>query len=194
MPLTAAAGPITLAEHAAMLTLRDCTAFRTWLGDLLYSGTPASEAQAAARIYFDWPPAPLGSSDAHGPGVLNALRPFAVIWTPEVRSFTLSRIAAECWDPAGEIIIDLFQNVPPEIATDAPEVFRRFKNAIGQIISYEPPNAGLAQLSHTCPDEDHSYLAITRYDLHGPRRAAEEEAVSDGDFLHAQLALTWGGG
>lgn len=184
-PFTTARGPITLAEHAAMLALRDCTAFRSWCG-------ATTEAQAQARIYFDWPPIPPHGSDSHPAGTLSGYRPYACIFTPEYgESFSVQRVAAEGWCDSGVIAVDLMQDVPASIERDPAEVFRRFKNTIGQIISY-PDGNGLMQLSHTCPDNDHAYLAITNARLLAVRRSDEDDEPGLGDFLHARLELNWG--
>ncbi len=185
-PFTSARGPITLAEHAAMITLRDCTAFRSWCG-------ATTEAQAQARIYFDWPPPPQHGSDAHAPGVLSGQRPYAVIWTDDRgRGLRKRRDAAESWDASGVIVVQLIQDVPADIEQRPDEAFRRFKNTLGQILSYPSPNQGLEQLAGAAVDEDHCYLAIEAIDFHAPARASEDEAEGLGDYLLAQLTLHWG--
>ena len=167
MPTTSPAGPISLAESVLRTTLADCTHFRSWVG-------AANQAQALDRIYLDGLPPPANNADSHTLSELQALRPFAVIYTEEQRGWRTRQNAAgtrHWFIHSGSLTVRFEQDSPSDALDDPGELDRRFRNTIGQIVSTEDDaNPGLLELAGTP-----GYLAITGIEASGPFRSDDDQ-------------------
>ena len=174
MPLTAAAGSISLAVDNLRVTLADSAAFRTW------SGT-STQAAALARIYYESLPPPTDKNE-HTLVELTALRPYAAVWTDEFDGFTYRQDAAlSTPKESGTMLIKFEQTVDPTIVNDYPEISRRFINAIGTIIEevMDFYNVG-------------GYLAIEQATLMKFGRGDPDERSAMGDYMAAVVKCEWG--
>lgn len=193
--VTAASGPISSAEDRAAETLADVQAWRDMIGEA------TTEAQALARIYFDTitPPA---DKDRYSRSELEALRPFAMIWTdPDFGGYRLgaSGGGGTSWsfDHGGRLAIEIERDVDSddldedtEKVSDPADVLRKFKNELGLIIaSGDADNPGLVELAGQA-----GYLAARQIELDGLGFNEEEEQKAEGIVLIARLWITWGWG
>lgn len=177
MPLTAAAGSISLAVDNLRVTLADSAAFRTW------SGT-STQAAALARIYYESLPPPTDKNE-HTLVELTALRPCALVWTEPTSGFTLrhdSQGSSFGYNESGVMMIRFLQTVDPAIVADAAEIARRFLNAIGTILDELAASAGVA-----------GYIASEELELEfGPYRGEVDERATQGDYIGCDVKVTWG--
>ncbi len=165
------------AQDILRVTLADCATFRTWVD----ATGVAAQQQARDRIYDEGlPPPPLGV--VYELEDIQNLRPHAIITTLSYRSSHDSTGSAFGFVDSGILVLRLEQDVPPDIANDMAEIGRRFTNTIGNIWDELEALAGGA-----------GYLAIEAIDMSEPwGRSAEQDADGMGDFVRAELTITWG--
>jgi hypothetical protein len=177
MPLTAAAGSISLAVDYLRTTLADSAAFRTWAG-------AANQAAALARIYYESLPPPANGNE-HTLAELAAYRPYALVWvSPEdgFRKRHISQAASFGYAQSGTMLFRMLQTVDPAIANDPAEISRRFINTIGTIFDEFEDLCGLA-----------GYLAIESMEIDfGPYRGDPDEKTTQGDYIGIDINVSWG--
>lgn len=164
------AGCLALAKDTLKATLADCTSFRTWVDA---SGDDV-QAQALNRIYKDDLPPP-DNSNAYTLAELQALRPFAIIYT--AGGFRKEKDASprEFWN-TGSLAVLLEQDVPERIKNDPAAVADEFETAIGQIMD---DLCGLVDQA--------GYLSITAVNL--PEEWVRSDPKSEPDFGDAAMAM-----
>lgn len=176
MPLDAAAGGISLAEHYAAEMLAASAAFRTLVG-------AANAAAARQRIYFDALPPPEGDQAVFSADELARYRPFAIVFTPSENSYRRVREATGTYVESGQIGIHLEANVPGNLGSDDGPLMRSWKNTVGQILD------DLEALAYEA-----GYLAVNTFEVLVLAREAEDAIPANGDNVFAMLRLTWGAG
>ena len=183
MPLTAAAGCISLPEEILRASLADCYYFRRW------QGAAWSQAEALARIYPDALPPP--TADGFTLAELTALRPFVLLWTEPQAGFRLHHDSSGSdffYNHSGKLSLLFEQAVPDAIKDDPAEVDRRFKNEVGLMIcSRDGDKPGLCELSG-----QGGYLAIEELVAYGPFRSAQDDLATDGDTQQFLVEIKWG--
>lgn len=173
MPLTAPAGSISLAVDNLRTTLADSAMFRTWTAT-------ANQAAALARIYYESLPPP-GDKNEHTLAELTAYRPYALVWTEPESGFTKRTDGFVAADESGVMLMRFIQTVDPSIANDPAEISRRFINTLGTILDE------MIALSW-----GGGYLAISEMKLEfGPYRGDPDEKSSQGDYVGADVQVTW---
>jgi hypothetical protein len=179
--MTAAAGTISLAEEALRVALADCAAFRTWVG-------AADRAEALESIYVDGLPAPAGDADVHTRAELEALRPYAILFTAEgdgVRRRLEAGGGTFCFDAGGRLIVRLVQDCPQSL-DDQPTSWanQQWRQTVGLI---------RADLRQTAAQPNQAeYLAITRLAVaSGPYWSPREVAVLEGVWQGVELEAVW---
>lgn len=180
LPVTAAAGPITLAEEYLAATFAACARFQTMLG-------VASSAAALARCYIDSLPAPaaVGGNvpDEYTRAQLETLRPFCLISQPPRKSYRRRRIATDTYAESGILQAYIEITVDSGDREDLSTAFRKFKNHVGVILTEADAFAYLP-----------GYLAIDSYEFDGPFRCDDDEVNRSGDWMGAMLTVYWNGG
>jgi hypothetical protein len=177
--MTAASGPISIAQEVLRTTLAATPAFRTW--------TKADdEAAALKRIHhFDLPTPQAGVGGEYTLGELEALRPFALCGTADQQGFRygLSAVGAGFeFSGSGRLDLLLVQSAPHGVLEPTAEADRLFKNTVGNILNGMCDLAGLG-----------GYLAFTSIALErGPWWPDSTQIVAQGLWQAAALSLDWG--
>jgi len=180
MALTAASGPIALAETYLAAQLANAAAFRTWAG-------AADVAAALARIDYHAIDAP-ADGNTHTKAELQTARPFAVIYTAPSSGYSLRMDAVsddyEFLD-GGSIIIQLEQDVPEALqantADNNAEIMRRMLNSLGNILADVAAQSGQA-----------GRLNIMGLEVEALARSEGDEIEAEGDYLMAIIRVDWG--
>lgn len=177
------AGWIRNTAALAAATLSRCHAFQHWQGNTW------TESQALARIYHHALPPPADGRQ-HTLAEMEALRPFALIWTEGVDGLEVFRdTAGPDWAPraSGHLVICLEQSVPDADLNDPAKVERDFETTVGLIMgSGNASQPGLYELSGN-PGE----LPATRLVYRGSARTPQEELQDIGDAQRAWLDIYW---
>src|SRR6185503_8661449 len=140
-----------------------------------------SAAEALPFIYQDGLPPPADQNE-YTLQELQAYRPFAQIWTNTEAGLTKKRISRDGarlgFAAAGEIRIEIFRDVPPQIANDPAEIDRTFGNYVGQIIDELCDLSGAA-----------GYLEFDQITLEHIHRTHPDHLPTQGDSQWCLLAL-----
>lgn len=178
-------GPLLASLNAAKAMLRDCYYWRR----LADPDNPWDETTAAEHIHFDGlPPADPGPD--HSLSELNALRPFALIWAEQSGGLRLrSATAGNCCPlPSGVIVVQLEIPVPDALADDPTALAQDLAQKLGRIMrTADPAEPGMFELSGLS-----GYLPLNEIQLFGYVRSDTKAAAELGDFVVAELQLTWG--
>lgn len=171
-------GSVMLAAEHLRTTLADVGDFRTWARVTDRSG-------ALQRIHRVGLPAPQKPHEQYSLEELQALRPVAIVYTAPTDGFTFEQAATSAerfeFDESGNLVIELEQNVPPEIAHDLAEVDAQFLNSVGLIMR------GLCDLF----GGDGYLLGRTLSLAEGPYRAHPDDWPTVGDWQGATLNVAW---
>jgi hypothetical protein len=179
MTLTAASGPISVAQDTLGTTLAHAAAFQAWV--------EAEDAdEAAERIYHFTLPDPRSEDGEYTREELEAYRPYAVLFTAAREGFRydLDAVGESGFEfkGSGRLEIRLVQNAPFGVTEPNAEADRRFKNAVGDIIA---DLCGLAG--------NGGYLAFSSIRLQeGPYWPSSTLVHSQGLWQAAEIALDWG--
>ncbi len=177
--VSAAVGPISLAEKHFALSLADSPAFRLFAA----AGT---QATALAKIHFDSLPIPEASAPDYTRAQIEAQRPYALTYTAEEEGFRFIRDAAGAdasYSSFGAIMFELVRNVTAAEALDPAELMRLFKNEIGTICQDVLALSGQA-----------TYLYVDQISLvDGPHQTHPDWVEAHGDSVGAQLMADYGG-
>jgi len=164
------AGCLALAKDTLKASLADCDSFRTWVDA---SGGSAQD-QALNRIHKDDLPPP-GNSNAYTLAELQALRPFAIIYT--AGGFRKEYDASPAgFENMGTLAVLLEQDVPERIKNDPAAIADEFETVIGQIMD------NLCDLVDQAP-----YLSITAITM--PEEWVRSDPKSEPDFGDAAMAM-----
>ena len=163
-----------LAQHYLANMIADSPSFRTWVG-------AADQAEALARIYHDALPPVLTDLAS-----LQALRPFALVWTDPQKGFNRSTVgegATRSYNSDGVIAVYFEDNVDTLIQDDPTEIGVRLKNNVESVQSDLDGFNGVA-----------GYLAYNEIrKIEGPSRAEEDERPTQGDFMFLVWQVIWEG-
>ena len=176
-------GTISLAEENLRTMLSASTAFQTFCGIDPLGDQPAAEA--LARIYRDGLPGPADDT-SYTLAELQALRPYAVIFTADAHGLLLERDAAEQFEASGHIHVRL-QRDCPSTYDDEPtsDANRDFKNFLGQIMNDLCSLRGQAASGQ---------LMFDRLSLdYGPYWPTPQAAEAQGYWQGADLSVRWRG-
>lgn len=179
--MTAAAGTISIAEEALRLALADCAEFRTWV-------SAADRAAALESIYIDGLPEPAGDADVHTLAEIQALRPYAIVYTAETDGVSRRLEAGGgtfCYSATGRLMLLMVQDCP-ESRDDQPTSWanQEWRKTIGLI------RADLRQTAAK-PNES-EYLAIRRMAVaNGPYWSPREVAPTEGVWQGVEIEVTW---
>jgi len=164
------AGCLALAKDTLKASLADCDSFRTWVGA---SGDNA-QTQALNRIYKDDLPPPT-NRNIYTLAELNALRPFAIIYTADGFRKDKDASPGEFWH-TGSLAILLEQAIPERIKNDPAAIADEFETIIGQIID------------DLCALVDQAgYLSITA--INYPEEWVRSDPDAEPDFGDAAMAM-----
>lgn len=176
--MTAAAGPISLAEDILKTTLADCDEFRSWV-------RASTQQQALDKIHMDALPPP-ESEGEFTVDELQRYRPYAVIFMAEEDGFSTVHDAVSAgfdYADSGSMTVELVEDIPDQIITNPAEIGRRFKNMLGNLITELKAKAGTA-----------GYLAIQSIQVAGIYRASPEVIPAQGNWQGSRLRIGWRGG
>lgn len=177
--MTAPQGSISKAVDNLRVTLADSAAFRSWVGAV-------DQATALVKIYYESLPPPADKNE-HTFAELVAYRPYALVWTVPDSGFALRHDAHSglfVYNESGLMMIRLIQAVDAGIANDPAEISRQFLNTVGTILDQLAAKAGGG-----------GYLAIEEMELDfGPYRGDPDERSTQGDYVGADVKLSWGTG
>jgi hypothetical protein len=172
-------GAISLAQGFGRATLAASATFQTWVG-------AADATEALDSIYDDGLPVPANKS-SYTKAELQALRPFAMIWTDEADGFSMERTAVSGpsslmdWQSSGRLELHLEMDVPAELADDPAGLDLSFRNTIGQIFDEVAVLAGAGGM-----------LAITSMAVSfGPYRTDTDKVPQQGDAIAIDLIWEW---
>jgi hypothetical protein len=188
MTLSTPLGCISKAEERLRNMLAACQPMQAWLG-------VNTAAEAKDKIYLvELPPPMIDDEERDGTFSLNELtdrRPFAIVWTPSDRPFSIEMIASPGTpNPTGVLRVRLEENVPTHLGTNYAEAYRVFLNTVGQIIhSEEPHKPGLVELIRSNHSES---LVIRRIDVLDHMRTTSDDVPTMGDAHKCELEITWG--
>lgn len=182
-------GDIIACLNAARYQLRDSY----WWRRTLNPNSPWDDATALAHIHLDELPASTTGPD-HSLAELVALRPFALMWADISNGFSWTSGSGDfcCANIAGQIILQLELPIPTNIANDPQAVAVWVNTALGRIIrTDDEAQPGILDLSAKI-GPDGPYLPITAAKLTGYIRSEVKDRYDLGDFIRAELELTWG--
>lgn len=188
MTLTAPEGCISRAEERLRNMLAACGPLQTWLG--VSSGSAAKD-----KIYLvELPPPIHDDEEADGNFSLSELvsrRPFVMVWTPSDQPFQIDIVASPGFpSQSGVLRVRLEENVPDQLSTNYAEAYRRFLNAVGQIIqSNEGHNPGLVELLVQQRPEHLFFRSISVVDH---MRTTSDDVPTLGDAHKCELEIRWG--
>ena len=159
MALAAATGPWASPQDSLRTTLSYCKYFQTWSG-------AANQAAALAKIHNYDLTAPTGNADTHTLAALQALRPFAAVFTEPQGGLTISKDSGGAsfgYSTRGNLVCWLEDDITSQQAADIPALDRTIQNAVGKIIaSADLDNPGLLELAGQA-----GYLAIREMTVYG---------------------------
>lgn len=177
-------------------TLADCTEFRNLVG-------ATTHAEAFARIWHESIPESADyASDSFSLEALQALRPFALIYTVDTDGASLSRQAMTPggWSDSGVLRIMIEINTPEELE-DSPVLLDQLMKQILSRIIRRPSDEtsgqffGLSNLSHSTNETDgYSYLAADQIAFRGYYRADYIAIPAQGDHLYGYIEVRYGQG
>jgi len=179
MSETTAVGPLSKSVDALRTTFADSARFRTWVG-------AADQAEALERVHrFAIPPPRIGSE--HSIDELRAARPYAAVWTsPEDGAFGMDHSSSGDsfqYQHAGQLAARLVWDVPAEIADNPAEIFVRFNNELGVI---------LTEMGDLAADGSGTHLAFSSVrTTEGPARVHPKLVPRLGDFVEVDLLFLW---
>lgn len=159
-----------------------CDEFLTWTGE-------ASATAARTHVYHEALPRPANGVD-YTLAELQGYRPFVLLTTAELGGWQARRTATESFGLTGRLLAYFEQTTPTGLATDLEGLDEAFKESLGHILSRsdaKPAISGLLDLAHVP-----GYLAIDQVLLTGPGRSHPDEHPAIGDFVFAQLEITYG--
>ena len=172
--MTSPTGSMGLAQQHLANMIADSAAFRAWVG-------AADQAEAFGSIYQD--ALPPGGTDLAD---LQALRPFALVWTDPQLGFNKQFAAggAARWHTASGVIGVYFEaEIDAADASDPAEAGVKFKNVIDAIQSEMDAINGQA-----------GYLGYDEIrKVEGPTRSDEDDRPTQGDFLFLVWQVVWKG-
>lgn len=165
--VTTAAGSLSLTLDRLCDTIAKAAAFRTWIGA---SGSDADQnTQAKGRVFFDELPPP-DTGGEYTREQLEALRPFALIRFGNYHSESDSTGDASSFATrSGSCMLRFVEDVPDAIHNNIPEIGRRIRNAVGQVLD---DMEALREIA--------GYLTITSIDI------PEDFQISPEDELETQ--------
>ncbi len=168
----AATGDISLAQDRVAQMLADSAAFRT------FAGVATAEVARSDAIYCDGLPKPSGRE--YTPAELEALRPFALVFTETDDGFRLNCLAQGVFQPSGRIIVLLERGVPAEDEDDVAKLDEYMRNSAGAILD------DLTQMSG-----QEGYVDISEIVFSGPGRVETKDVQDMGDFQQMFLQIDW---
>lgn len=172
MPLDAAEGGISTAEHNLAVTLASTARFQSWVG--------AADLDAAwKRVHFTAWPDP-ANGDVYTEVELSTLLPSALIYTDEASGWSLRRVGAGAKQQSGIIEFTLEEQVSEAMNRDLAGSERRFKNTVGAICDQ------MMNLSNQGP-----YIALTELILVELVRLGKNSQVVT-ESQRAKLIAVWG--
>jgi len=175
--MTVAAGTASLAQESLRVTLADATAFRALLSPAM------TQAQALARIYLEGLPPP-GSGHVHTKTELEALRPYAIIWTDPSNGLRMELDAIDSFASHGRLMVRIEQNAPSGLGSEpTSDANLQFRNSIGQIMD---------DVAALVAPRQAGYLAVTAIDLEeGIYWNHPKVEPAFGVYQGAVLAVEW---
>ena len=177
--MTAASGPISIAQEALRTTLAACSAFRTWVS--------ADDATAALKRihHFTLPTPAAGEGGEYELLELKALRPYAVCFTAARQGFRYGLAAVGNgfeFRGSGRLELRLVQNAPHGILEPTAEADLLFRNTIGDILD------DMCELAGTG-----GYLAFNNIAIEdGPYWPGAAQRTAQGLWQAVELSLDWG--
>lgn len=178
MPLTAASGPISLAQVALATSLSNCETFQ----DLVDAD---DAAEALGSIHHDEVQAdPPAAGDEYTKAELQAIRPYALTATARQGTLRLRRRATGTYADAGKLHLTIVRDITAEELEDgSAEIIRVWQNQIGNILS---------ELCELSDDVAGAFLIINEAMLTAHWRAHEDDVPKLGEYLVAEIDLLWG--
>lgn len=184
MPLTAAAGSLSLAQEALARSLATCESFQDMLeyGGASLGADP--EAGALLRIHHDDVQPGPANGTAYTTDELLALRPYALTSTARRGSLRLARRATGTYPDSGKLELHLARGLTDvQAAAGDAEIARIWQNQLGTILQE------LCELSDDISDQ---YLIVKECLVVGFGRVHEDDVPNCGDFVCADIDLLWG--
>lgn len=177
-----------VARQNLKTTLSKCTYFQQW------HGNSWSEAQAAARIYLGGLPRP-ASGDEHTKAELQALRPYALIYTETESGLTFTPRSAGAGQelhfiPSGVLVIELERDVDEADPGDNEAVEEAIVSE-ADLMLWAP---GTGDVSLTTQAGLAGRLAMLSLSGHGPFRTPTEYRARYGDAVTYFITIEWGTG
>jgi hypothetical protein len=157
--------------------------FRTMLGDApefqTWTDTPDA-ARALLRIHYEKPPPPK-NKESYTHEELEAMRPFAVVYTADTGGFLWTLDSVDTIQQEGTIILELEQTAKESSGSDPDaEALMDWSNAIGLIAeSLRDLRVGLSS----------EHLMFIRMRLMWRGWATKDQAVTQGLFQRAIIAI-----
>lgn len=170
MPLAAAEGGISIAEHNLAVTLATTARFQQFVG------APDLET-AWKRVHFTAWPKP-ANGHKYNPAELDQYMPSALIYTGEASGWSQSRIGFKATQQSGMVMFNLEEAV---IGDDYAESERLFKNTVGVIVDQ----------MYELVDSGGGYMAITQIVCAELLRLGTNQEV-DRVANRATLIAIWG--
>ncbi len=177
MPLSAAAGPISLAQEALATSLSASTTFQTLVG-------AANAAAALAKIHHDEVVATAPAGDEYTKAELQAIRPYALTASARQGTLRLQRRATGTYSDAGKLHLVIVRDITAgELTAGSSEIIRVWQNQIGQIMD---------EICAKSDDVAASYLIIKDALLVAHWRSHEDDVPKLGNYLVAEIDIIWG--
>lgn len=175
--MTAASGTWSLCEENLRIALADCATFRTMVGAV-------DRATALDDIYHEALPPPAVKGSEHTRGELEALRPYAIVFSSPENGFRRKMITHDTSRETGTLEVIIQADVDPADANDPAEVARKFKNNVGNIIDE------LFALSAQAGTTD-SYLVVDDIAVSGPFRIDPDKEETMGDVVMVEMTVLY---
>lgn len=137
---------------------------------------------AALRIHKNFLPAP-ADNDKHTKAELQALRPFAMVWTRESQGWRARRDSSPAgFKIGGSIMIRIEWDIPP--GTTDQVAAATFEDHLSRILRDESGETGILQA--------YQVMNIYEVQLLAVYRSLPEDTPAIGDCYAAELQVDWG--
>jgi len=174
--MTDPAGFISNGLERGRKSVAASTTFQTWVG---HAGEPDDAIDHVHRYNIT----AISGGGVYTKAELEALRPYCLIMISPEDGPDRNRVTESQREDTGIIRVAFDWDVPALLASDEPEAFLQFMNAIGVILEE------MQDLRTSNPNGD--YLVMDKVKLLEYGRSTKEQRTQEGDFLRAICDLYW---
>ena len=179
-------GPIYNAQEALRYLLAVCPTFREWT-------STESRAAALARVHhfhLPWP----SDGDSYTRVELQALRPYAMVWTPP-GGFRMEKEDVSSFVDSGTLALRLVQTAPDNDENEPDdETNLTFLKTVGKIMREMCERQGTEDAEAFTDEQPQTHIAFTAIELKGgPCWPEEIDETTEGPWVCFDIEIEWCG-